>query len=170
MVVWNLRCLEKPTKNGCIKPTTWNSIPRVFFRFVPMGKVEKTRFQRNWCWRCLFHRILSWAGASHQCSTGKVSVNWPKWTAVTTCTTSCLGRSGSACRQAGATKLGMRMVGVSGEVLPLSVSSYLVVFRRVTPMLYRQTKFELAKVNCCNHLDHQLHWSLWLGLQARWSH
>ena len=43
-----LRCLEKPTQNGGIKPTSWNSIARVFFRFVPMGKVEKTRFQRKW--------------------------------------------------------------------------------------------------------------------------
>ena len=43
-----LRFLEKPTQNGGIKPTLWNSIPRVFFRFAPMGKVEKTRFQRNW--------------------------------------------------------------------------------------------------------------------------
>ena len=31
-----------------MKPTSWNSIPRVFFRFAPMGKVEKTRFERNW--------------------------------------------------------------------------------------------------------------------------
>ena len=43
-----LRCLEKPTQNGGMKPTSWNSIPRVFFRFAPMGKVEKTRFERNW--------------------------------------------------------------------------------------------------------------------------
>ena len=43
-----LPCLEKPTQNGCIKPTSWNSIPRVFFRFAPIGKVEETRFQRNW--------------------------------------------------------------------------------------------------------------------------
>ena len=121
-------------------------------------------------WRRQFHRILSCSGASIQCSTGKVSVNWPKWTALTTWTTSCLGRSGSACRQAEASKLGIRMVRASGEVLPLSVSSYLVVFWSVTPMLYRQSKCELAKVNCCNHLDHQLPWSLWLGLQASWSH
>ena len=38
------RCLEKPTQNGCMKPSAWNSIPRVFFRFVPIGKVEKTHF------------------------------------------------------------------------------------------------------------------------------
>ena len=31
-----------------MKPTSWNSIQRVFFCFAPMGKVEKTRFQRNW--------------------------------------------------------------------------------------------------------------------------
>ena len=43
-----LRCLQKPTKNGGMKPTSWNSIPRVFFRFAPMGKLEKTRFERNW--------------------------------------------------------------------------------------------------------------------------
>ena len=41
-------CFEKPTQNGSMKPTSWNSIPRVFFRFAPMGKVEKTRFERNW--------------------------------------------------------------------------------------------------------------------------
>ena len=41
-------CLEKPTQNDGMKPTSWNSIPRVFFRFAPMGKVEKTRFERNW--------------------------------------------------------------------------------------------------------------------------
>ena len=43
-----LPCLEKPTQNGGMKPTSWNSIPRVFFRFAPMGKVAKTRFERNW--------------------------------------------------------------------------------------------------------------------------
>ena len=43
-----LPCLEKPTQNGGMKPTSWNSIPRVFFRFARMGKVEKTRFERNW--------------------------------------------------------------------------------------------------------------------------
>ena len=43
-----LQCLQKPTKNGGMKPTSWNSIPRVFFRFAPMGKDEKTSFQRNW--------------------------------------------------------------------------------------------------------------------------
>ena len=43
-----LHCLEKPTQNGGMKPTSWNSIPRVFFRFAPMGKVEKTRLERNW--------------------------------------------------------------------------------------------------------------------------
>ena len=36
------------TQNGCMKPNSWNSILRVFFRFAPMGKVEKTRFERNW--------------------------------------------------------------------------------------------------------------------------
>ena len=43
-----LPCLEKPTQNDGMKPTSWNSIPRVFFCFAPMGKVEKTRFERNW--------------------------------------------------------------------------------------------------------------------------
>ena len=43
-----LRYLEKPTQNGGMKPTSWNSIPRVFFRFAPIGKVEKPRFERNW--------------------------------------------------------------------------------------------------------------------------
>ena len=36
-----LPCLEKPTLNGGMKPTSWYSILRVFFRFAPMGKVEK---------------------------------------------------------------------------------------------------------------------------------
>ena len=40
--------MEKPTQNDGMKPTSWNSIPRVFFRFAPMGKVEKTRFEPNW--------------------------------------------------------------------------------------------------------------------------
>ena len=43
-----LPCLAKPTQNDGMKPTSWNSIPREFFRFAPMGKVEKTRFERNW--------------------------------------------------------------------------------------------------------------------------
>ena len=43
-----LPCLEKPTQNGGMKPTSWNSIPMVFLRFAPMWKVEKTRFERNW--------------------------------------------------------------------------------------------------------------------------
>ena len=43
-----LPCLEKPTRNGGMIPTSWNSILRVFFRLAPMGKVEKTRFERNW--------------------------------------------------------------------------------------------------------------------------
>ena len=42
------RCLVKPTQNGGMKPTWWNSIPRVLFRFAPMGNVEKTSFERNW--------------------------------------------------------------------------------------------------------------------------
>ena len=43
-----LRCLEKPTQNGGMKPTWWNLIPRVFIPFAPMGKVETRRFKRNW--------------------------------------------------------------------------------------------------------------------------
>ena len=43
-----MRCLEKPTKTGRMKPKLQNSIPRVFFRFAPMGKVEKTRFEQNY--------------------------------------------------------------------------------------------------------------------------
>ena len=43
-----MRCLEKPTQNGGVKPKLQNSIPRVFFRFAPMGKVEKTRFEHNY--------------------------------------------------------------------------------------------------------------------------
>ena len=43
-----LLCLEKPTQNGGMKPTSWYSIVRVLFRFAPIGKVEKTRFERNW--------------------------------------------------------------------------------------------------------------------------
>ena len=43
-----MRCLEKPTQNGGMKPKLLNWIPRVFFRFAPMGKVEKTRFEQNY--------------------------------------------------------------------------------------------------------------------------
>ena len=43
-----MRCLEKPSQNGGMKPKLQNSIPRVFFRFAPMGKVEKTRFEQNY--------------------------------------------------------------------------------------------------------------------------
>ena len=43
-----MRCLEKPTQNGGVKPKLSNSIPRVFFRFAPMGKVAKTRFEQNY--------------------------------------------------------------------------------------------------------------------------
>ena len=42
------RCLVKPTQIGGMKPTWWNSIPRVLFRFAPTGNVEKTSFERNW--------------------------------------------------------------------------------------------------------------------------
>ena len=43
-----MRCLEKPTQNGGMKPKLQNSIPRVFFRFAAMGKVQKTRFEQNY--------------------------------------------------------------------------------------------------------------------------
>ena len=43
-----LRCFENPIQNGGMKPTSWNSITRVFFRFAPMGKLDKTSFERNW--------------------------------------------------------------------------------------------------------------------------
>ena len=43
-----MRCLEKPTQNGGMKPKLLNWIPRVFFRFAPMGKVEKTHFEQNY--------------------------------------------------------------------------------------------------------------------------
>ena len=43
-----LHCLQGPSKNVGMKPTSWNSIPRVFFCFVPMGKLDKTSFQPNW--------------------------------------------------------------------------------------------------------------------------
>ena len=43
-----LPILEKPTQNGSMKPTSWKSIPRVFFGFALMGKVEKTRLELNW--------------------------------------------------------------------------------------------------------------------------
>ena len=43
-----LRCFENPTQNGGMKLSSWNSITRVFFRFAPMGKLDKTSFERNW--------------------------------------------------------------------------------------------------------------------------
>ena len=42
------RCLEKAFQNCGMKPTSWNSIPRLFFRFLPMGRAENTRFERDW--------------------------------------------------------------------------------------------------------------------------
>ena len=38
---------EKPTQNGGMKRTWLNSIPRLFIRFAPMGKVETMRFEPN---------------------------------------------------------------------------------------------------------------------------
>ena len=43
-----LQCLQKPGKNGGMKPKFVNSIPTVILRFAVMGKVEKTSFERNW--------------------------------------------------------------------------------------------------------------------------
>ena len=43
-----LRCLEKPTQNGGMKPTSRNLIPRLVIRFATMGKVETPRFERIW--------------------------------------------------------------------------------------------------------------------------
>ena len=43
-----LRCLEKPTQNGGMKPISWNSILTVFFRFAPIGKVEKRVLNSIW--------------------------------------------------------------------------------------------------------------------------
>ena len=39
-----LPCLEKPTQNDGMKPTSWNSIPRVFFSFRPDGESRKNAF------------------------------------------------------------------------------------------------------------------------------
>ena len=60
------------------------------------------------------------------------------------------------------------MAKASVQVLPLSVSSYLLVGRRVTPMIYRQVSVKWPKCVCCR--DQQFPWSLWLGLQASCSH
>ena len=43
-----LQCLQKPGKNGGMKPKLVNSIPRVILRFAVMGKIEKTRFEQNY--------------------------------------------------------------------------------------------------------------------------
>ena len=61
-----LRCFEKPTQNGGMKPTSWISIPRVFFRFAPMGKVEKRVL--NSIWRYSSIRLFALLGKAH-----------PKW-------------------------------------------------------------------------------------------
>ena len=60
------------------------------------------------------------------------------------------------------------MAKASVQVLPLSVSSYLLVGRRVTPMIYRQVSVKWPKCVCCR--DQQFPWSLWLGLLASCSH
>ena len=49
----------------------------------------------------------------------------------------------------------------------MSVLSYLVVGRRVTPIIYRKVSVKWQKSIA---VDKQLPWSLWLGLQATWSH
>ena len=95
----------------------------------------------------------------------QVSVKWPKWIAVEI--SSCLGCSGSACRQAAATRLGVGMARASVQVLPLSVLSYLVRGRRVTQMIYRQVSVKWPKWIAVGPLDQQLAWSLWLGLVWR---
>ena len=61
-----LRCLEKPTQNGGMKPTSWNSIQRVFCRLAPMWKVEKRVF--NSIWRYSSIRLFALLGKAH-----------PKW-------------------------------------------------------------------------------------------
>ena len=61
-----LRCLEKPTQNSGMKPTSWISITRVFFRFAPMGKVEKRVL--NLIWRYSSIRLFAPLGKAH-----------PKW-------------------------------------------------------------------------------------------
>ena len=61
-----LRCLEKTTQNGDIKRTSWISIPRVFFRFAPMGNVEKRVL--NSIWRYSSIRLFALLGKDH-----------PKW-------------------------------------------------------------------------------------------
>ena len=61
-----LRCLEKPTQNSGVKPTSWISIPRVFCRFAPMGNVEKRVL--NPIWRYSSIRLFALFGKAH-----------PKW-------------------------------------------------------------------------------------------
>ena len=61
-----LCCLQKATQNGGMKPSSWNSIPRVFFRFAPMGKVEKRVL--NDIWRYSSIRLFALLGKAH-----------PKW-------------------------------------------------------------------------------------------
>ena len=58
-----LRYLEKPTQNGGMKPTSWNSIPRVFIRFAPIGKVQKRVL--NAIWRYSSIRLFPLLGKAH---------------------------------------------------------------------------------------------------------
>ena len=117
----------------------------------PAGKLQPLNFawacpkHRSRCCSCTFHRILSWP-ARHtndlppsKCEMAKVNCCRPLRPAVA------LVVSGSASRQAAATKLGMGMAIASPQVLPLSVFTYLVVGRRVTPMIYRQVSVKWPK-------------------------
>ena len=71
-----LRCLEKVTQNGGMKPTSLNSIPRVFFRFALMGKVEKTRFERNWTTFVNPAFCAAWKGPTQNGGMKPTSWNW----------------------------------------------------------------------------------------------
>ena len=98
-----LPCLEKPTQNGGMKPTSWNSIPRVFFRFAPMGKVEKTRFERNWttfvnpafcpAWKSPLKMVV-WNRPRGIRSQGCYFV-WPRWGKSTKRVLNAIGRRSS---------------------------------------------------------------------------
>ena len=59
-----LRCLQKPTQNSGMRPTSCNSISTVFFRFAPMGKIEKRVL--NSIWRYSSIRLFALLGKTHQ--------------------------------------------------------------------------------------------------------
>ena len=68
-----LRCLEKPTKNGGMRPTSCNSIATVFFRFAPMGKLEKR------VWKSILTISVNSAFCAAWKSPPKIVVwNWPR--------------------------------------------------------------------------------------------